>query len=105
MLINILEFIKSISRPLIIFCQNIAEAPLSLLVYNKVKGGLNVTTLIIQCIAVTIPDYVDDKSNFEIFDDISTVTGSKLCGMKDLYEFSPEEIFGKNNLTKVYAKE
>ena len=42
MLINVLEFVKSISRSLIIFCQSIAKEPLSLLVYNKVKGGLNV---------------------------------------------------------------
>jgi chaperonin GroEL len=41
-----------------------------------------------------VPDYIDDKSNFEIFDDIATVTGSKLCTRNDLYEFSPEEIFG-----------
>ncbi len=95
MLINVLEFVKSISRPLIIFCQSIAKEPLSMLVYNKIKGGLNVIQTITQCIAITIPDYVEDKSNFEILDDIAVVTGSKLCTRDDLFEFSPEELFGK----------
>ncbi len=42
MLINVLEFVKSINRSIIIFCQSIEKEPLSMLVYNKVKGGMNV---------------------------------------------------------------
>jgi chaperonin GroEL (HSP60 family) len=42
MLINVLEFVKSVERSIIIFCQSIEKEPLSMLVYNKVKGGMNV---------------------------------------------------------------
>jgi chaperonin GroEL (HSP60 family) len=42
-----LEFIKSINRPIIIFSQKMHKEPLSLLVYNKTKGGINVNKYII----------------------------------------------------------
>jgi chaperonin GroEL (HSP60 family) len=47
MIIKVLEFAKTISKPLIIFCQSIKKEPLSLLVYNKIKGGLNVLSSLI----------------------------------------------------------
>lgn len=41
-IVNSIEFIKSLSRPLIIFSPHFENEPLSVLIYNKKKADLNV---------------------------------------------------------------
>ena len=41
-IINIMEYIKSIERPLVIYSPEIKKEPLSVLLYNQRKMGLNV---------------------------------------------------------------
>jgi chaperonin GroEL (HSP60 family) len=47
-IIKPLEFIKEIKRPLIVYSQKINKEALSMLIYNKVKGGVNVSNVILK---------------------------------------------------------
>lgn len=53
---------------------------------------------------INVPDYLEDNSNLRILEDVSIMTGGKLCSLDDLKcdddSFIPEEIFGRQILIK-----
>jgi chaperonin GroEL (HSP60 family) len=46
-IVKVMEFVKTIDRPLVIFSPEIAKEPLSVLLYNQRKTGLNVCNILI----------------------------------------------------------
>jgi chaperonin GroEL len=100
-LVPILEFIKTLEKPLIIFSPEIKKEPLSILLFNLKKGNLKIAS-------VNVPDHLDDQSNLEYLKDICLMTGAQLCTNEEVLKasesFMLEGIFGacqKANLNQI----
>lgn len=68
-ILPILEMVKKMKKPLVLFSMDLQEEPLSTLVYNNKKG-------IVKCAAVNIP--WAGNMELEHLKDIATVTGATL---------------------------
>lgn len=95
-ILPILEMVKKMKKPLVLFTMDLQEEPLSTLVYNNLKG-------IVKCAAINIP--WAGGMELEHLKDIATVTGATLVdndeiGNLQLRHVQPEH-FGKAKFIKV----